>query len=83
MKLNLWTMQPLAQTRRPVMQTISAVWCAAGAASLSVTRRCALLGLGATTVGDDVALALHGHPRVHRGREFIELRQRVLKGVSP
>ena len=65
------------------VQTISVVWCADGAASLSATQRYGLLVLGATTEGDDVALALRDRPQVHRAREFVEPSQSLLWEVSP
>lgn len=55
-------------------QMTSVVWCADVAAGLSATRRCDLpLGFGATTMADDVALALRVRHRVLRGRESVEV----------
>lgn len=64
-------------------QPMSVVWCADGAASLSATRRYDPLVFGATTEGDDVALALRDRPQVHRDREFVELSQSFLQEVTP
>ncbi len=63
-------------------QTISVVWCADVAASLSVTRRCDLLGFGATTAAEDVAHALRDRPRVRRDRDRVELCQSSSQEVS-
>lgn len=66
-----------------MMQAISVVWCADCAANLFATRRYDPLLFGATTEGDDVALALRDHPQVHPDREFVELSRSFLQQVTP
>ncbi len=64
------------------VQTMSVVWCAAVAASLSATPMYDPLVFRGPSEGSGVALALRDRPRVRRDRKFVEMRQGLVQQVA-